>query len=146
MDLWTDRKLNSYMCLTGHFIDSNKKLNSTVLSFTSFSERHTGEQIAYTIKKQLKRLQVYEKTHTITADGAANVCKAFKIIHPKRIHCMGHKLHLVVCNALCLWVKEPESAELSSTDETTVEGDKETINSSNISTTSRGEYERFFIN
>ncbi len=29
------------------------------------------------------------------------------------MQCLGHKLHLTVCNALCLWVKESEASELS---------------------------------
>jgi hypothetical protein len=31
------------VCLTGHFINSNSKLISKVLSFIVFRERHTGE-------------------------------------------------------------------------------------------------------
>ena len=76
-DLWSDKKLSSYLCLTGHFLNNVSKLTSKVLSFTYFDERHTGDQISYTIKKELKRLQVYEKTHTITCDGGSNIRKAF---------------------------------------------------------------------
>ncbi|CAF3328630.1 unnamed protein product [Rotaria socialis] len=110
-DLWSDKKMNSYMCLTGHYINSDSKLQSKVLSFTAFPERHTGGQISYTIKKELKRLQVYDKTHTITCDGAANIKKSFESLKPKRVHCLGHKLHLIVCNALCLWVKKQQINE-----------------------------------
>ncbi|CAF5152112.1 unnamed protein product, partial [Rotaria sp. Silwood1] len=80
------------MCLTGHYINSDSKLNSKVLSFTIFPERHTSENISYTIKKQLKRLQVYEKTHAITCDGASNMRKSFNTLKPKRLQCLGHKL------------------------------------------------------
>ncbi|CAF4999278.1 unnamed protein product, partial [Rotaria sp. Silwood1] len=117
IDLWSDRKLNSYMCLTGHYINSDSKLNSKVLSFTIFPERHTSENISYTIKKELKRLQVYEKTHVITCDGASNMRKSFNTLEPKRLQCLGHKLHLVVCNALCLWVKDQQLSESSITGE-----------------------------
>ena len=70
-DLWSDKTVNSYMCLTGHYINSDSKLASKVLSFTSFPESHTSGQISHTIKKELKRLQVYDKIHTIACDGAA---------------------------------------------------------------------------
>ncbi|CAF3680339.1 unnamed protein product [Rotaria sordida] len=116
-DLWSDKKVNSYMCLTGHYINSDSKLTSKVLSFTIFPERHTGEHISYTIKKQLKRLQVYEKTNVITCDGASNMKKSFNTLKPKRLQCLGHKLHLVVCNALCLWVKDQQLSESSTTGE-----------------------------
>ncbi|CAF3459138.1 unnamed protein product [Rotaria sp. Silwood2] len=123
-DLWSDRKLNSYICLTGHFLNGDSKLISTVLSFTSFRERHTGEQIGYTIKKALKRLQVYEKTRTITCDGASNMRKSFDLLIPKRVQCLGHKLHLIVCNGLCLWVKDAQVAETPASDEEDGDGDE----------------------
>ena len=140
-DLWSDKKLNSYMCLTGHFINSDTKLASKILSFTVFPERHTGDQISYTIKKELKRLQVYEKTNVITCDGASNMRKSFTTLKPKRLQCVGHKLHLIVCNALCLWAKERQMDEasiivdLEATDEN-FDDIKVTTNNSN---NSRGE-------
>jgi hypothetical protein len=140
-DLWSDKKSNSYMCLTGHFINSHAKLSSKVLSFTVFNERHTGEHISYTIKKELKRLQVYEKTHTITCDGASNMRKSFRTLIAKRVHCIGHKLHLTVCNAFCLWVKEPELDKSSCT----VEPDDGTNDDSAVANNSnnlRGEYQK----
>ncbi|CAF0834218.1 unnamed protein product [Adineta steineri] len=133
-DLWSDKNLNSYMCLTGHYMNANSKLDSKVLSFTVFEERHTGEQISYTIKKELKRLQVYDKTNTITCDGASNMKKSFKKLKPKRLQCLGHKLHLTVCNALCLWVKEPEVTDSSNNSEehdTSAKDARTTANSSN---------------
>jgi hypothetical protein len=144
-DLWSDKKLNSYMCLTGHFINTNSKLSSKVLSFTIFNERHTGEQISYTIKKELKRLQVYEKTCTITCDGASNIRKSFKTLNPKRIHCIGHKLHLTVCNALCLWVKEPQADESSTTGEAGDESSDDVKAVANHSNNSRGKYQKDFL-
>ena len=87
-DLWSDKKMNSYMCLTGHYINSDSKLVSKVLSFTAFPERHRFGQISHTIKKELKRLQVYDKIHTITCDGAANIKKAFESLKPKRVRCL----------------------------------------------------------
>ena len=102
----SDKKLNSYLCLTGHFLNNVSKLTSKVLSFTYFDERNTGDQISYTIKKGLKRLQVYEKIHTITCDGRDNIRKAFKTLKAERLHCLAHKLHLAVCNAFCLWIKQ----------------------------------------
>ncbi|CAF1489878.1 unnamed protein product [Adineta steineri] len=133
-DLWSDKNLNSYMCLTGHYMNANSKLDSKVLSFTVFEERHTGEQISYTIKKELKRLQVYDKTNTITCDGASNMKKSFKKLKPKRLQCLGHKLHLTVCNALCLWVTEPEITDSSNNSEepdTSAKDARTTANSSN---------------
>lgn len=137
--MWSDKKLNSYLCLTGHFLNTSSKMTSTVLSFTAFSERHTGKQISCTIKKELKRLQVYEKVRTITCDGASNVRKSFETLKPKRVHCIGHKLHLTVCNAFCLWCKEPQMIDSSFSDEANPSGNAMVNNSSN-----RGEYQNHF--
>ena len=142
-DLWSDRKLNSYMCLTGHFLNGDSKLTSTVLSFKAFHERHTGEQIGYTIKKELKRLQVYEKTNTITCDGASNMRKSFNILKPKRVQCLAHKMHLIVCNGLCLWVKDSQEAATPANDEEADEADEADVNTdavSNILNDSVGTY------
>ncbi|CAF1498789.1 unnamed protein product [Adineta ricciae] len=116
-DLWSDRQLNSYLCLTGHYLNSQSKLDAQVLSFSTFAERHTSEAISRTIKTELKRLQVYEKVHTITCDGASNVRKSFQTLKPKRIHCLAHKLHLTVCNALCLWVNQNASSSATNDEE-----------------------------
>ena len=143
-ELWSDRKLNSYMYLTAHFLNSDSKLTSTVLSFTVFHERYTGDQISYAVKKELKRLGVYDKTHIITCDGASNIRISFKTLKAKRAHCIGHKLHLTVCNALCLWVKEPRAAEASITKETN-DGNGEDVNGMiNKSHNSRSTYESDF--
>ncbi|CAF2018070.1 unnamed protein product, partial [Rotaria magnacalcarata] len=140
-DLWSDRKMNSYMCLTGHYINPDSKLASKVLSFTAFPKRHTSGKISYTIKKELKRLQVYDKTHTITCDGASNIRKSFEFLKPKRVQCLGHKLHLIVCNTLCLWVKRQQQTTETdykdesmneSFDDVDVDDDGKMVNTNNL--------------
>ena len=106
VDFWADKKQNSYLCLTGHFVNEKYDLHSKILAFTVFEGQHTGERIGYRIEAELKHLQVYEKTTTITCDGASNMLKSFDWLNPKRLLCLAHKLHLVVCNSLCLWVKK----------------------------------------
>jgi hypothetical protein len=99
-------------------------LHSNVLTFTVFEGQHTGERIGYRIEAELKRLQVYEKTTTITCDGASNMRKSFDWLNPKRLQCLAHKLHLLVCNALCLWVKKPsKNSETTSVVEQSVSDD-----------------------
>jgi hypothetical protein len=73
-DFWSDKRLFSYMCLTGHFRKGNK-LVSKVLSFSWFHHRHTSKNISMIIKKELKELNILEKTRSITTDGAANMQK-----------------------------------------------------------------------
>ena len=56
--------------------------------------------------------------------------KSFETIKPKRLHCLAHKFHLVVCNSLCLWVET--SARTSDTEMK----DEEEQDASEIATTS----------
>ena len=74
-DFWSDKRLHSYMCLTGHFMTSSKKFISKILSFSSFHHRHTSANICMMIKKELKELNIVEKVRSITTDGAANMSK-----------------------------------------------------------------------
>lgn len=130
-DFWTDKRLYSYMCLTGHFITSAFQFVSRILSFSWFHHRHSSVNITTAIESNLKELNIYEKTTSITTDGAANMVKMFDSLRSeiKRVHCMcskfisllvtqelllgiAHRLHLVVCNSLGLWVckrQEPSS-------------------------------------
>ena len=76
-DFWCDKCLHSYMCLTGHYITMNNEFVSKILSFTWFHHRHFTANISMLIKKELKELNVLEKTRTITTDFAANMLKIY---------------------------------------------------------------------
>ncbi|CAF4527645.1 unnamed protein product, partial [Didymodactylos carnosus] len=66
-----------------------------------------SKTIAETIIEKLKNLGVYEKITSITCDNASNMVKMFDSLRDgvTRLGCIAHKLHLVICNALCLWTK-----------------------------------------
>lgn len=87
-DFWSDKRLFSYMCLTGHFKKGNK-LISKVLSFSWFHHRHTSKNISMIIKRELKELNIYEKIRSITTDGASNMKKISVLIlnNAKQIWC-----------------------------------------------------------
>ncbi|CAF1428121.1 unnamed protein product [Adineta ricciae] len=124
-DFWSDKRLQSYMCLTGHYISSDHRFFSKILSFTSFHNRHLSSNISMIIKKELQELNVLEKTRSITTDGAANMLKAVELLGDdiKQIYCsylhsklhifdrymnlgIAHRLHLVVCNGLGVWIRK----------------------------------------
>lgn len=111
-DFWSDRSSRSYLCMTGHWYDENMDMNSRVLVFTPFIERHTSVNISCELENQLKRLNIFDKTTTITCDGASNMKASFKKLDPKikRLQCLAHKLHLIICNALGLWMKKKKSS------------------------------------
>jgi len=88
-DFWSDKRLHCYMCLTGHYISFNNQFISKILSFTSFHHRHFSSNISMIIKNELKELNVFEKTRSITTDGAANMLKVADMLGGdiKQIYC-----------------------------------------------------------
>ena len=116
-DFWTDHKSMSYVCITGHFFDEHSDLKSRVLVFAPFRDRHTSDNISSELELHLKNLKVYDKVTTITCDGASNMRASFKSLRKniKRVQCLAHKLHLIICNGLGMWIKmkEQKSQETS---------------------------------
>lgn len=112
-DFWCDRSAKSYLCMTGHWYNKDMILKSKVLVFEPYSDRHTSENISSELEQRLKQLKIFEKTTTITCDGASNMKASFKRIDAriKRLQCLAHKLHLSVRNALGLWVKSPRHTD-----------------------------------
>ncbi|CAF1200927.1 unnamed protein product [Rotaria sordida] len=117
-DFWSDKRLYSYLCLTGHYITSNYQFVSKILSFSWLHHRHSSTNISMVIKKELKDLNVSEKTRSITTDGAASMAKIGETLYgdTKQIYCVAHRLHLVVCNGLGLWVRKQKLLYASTTD------------------------------
>lgn len=108
-DFWSDRKQKSYLVLTGHYIDDEFQQKSTVLRFSTFPKRHYSASIGLEIEKQLTELKIFEKISTITCDGAPNMVGLFEHLTRddiRRIQCLAHKLHLIICNGLDLWAKK----------------------------------------
>jgi hypothetical protein len=52
---------------------SKNEFTSKILSFSWFHHRHTSINISMVIKKELKELNIFEKTRSITSDGASNM-------------------------------------------------------------------------
>ena len=107
-DFWCDRSSRSYVCITGHWFTEQMDFRSKVLVFAPFPHRHTSANISFELDKYLTSLNIFEKVTTITCDGAQNIKSAFKNIDARiqRLHCIAHKIHLIICNALGLWSKK----------------------------------------
>jgi hypothetical protein len=106
-DFWTNIKGVSFLVLTGHYITDEFDLNSTILRFSSFHQRHFSDLIGIEIEKQLVELKLFDKVTSITCDGAPNMVKMFDYLSRPditRIRCQAHLLHLIVCNGLGLWI------------------------------------------
>ena len=116
-DFWCDWSAKSYLCMTGHWYNNDMILKSKVLVFTPYVDRHTSENISSELQQRLTQLKIFEKTTTITCDGASNIKASFKRMDAriKRLQCLAHKLHLIVCNALGLWVNNSKQVDENET-------------------------------
>jgi hypothetical protein len=105
-DLWSDRKNRSYLCLTGHSLDNDMNMNSSILHFQTFDDRHLAANIGAEVKSRLHELDIEKKITSITSDGGSNI-RAACSTHLKisRIWCVAHRFHLTICNGLGLWKK-----------------------------------------
>ncbi|CAL5212803.1 unnamed protein product [Lathyrus oleraceus] len=69
-DTWTSTQDSNYMCLTGHYIDNNWKLQKNILNFTQVTD-YTGEIMAKTVKKCLNGWEL-NRVLSVTVDNASS--------------------------------------------------------------------------
>ncbi|CAF1538917.1 unnamed protein product, partial [Didymodactylos carnosus] len=127
VDFWSNRRNVSFLVITGHYFVNGFTYKSTILHYCSFDKEHTANNIANIIKAKLKELKIYEKLYSITCDGASNMQKACDLLdsNVKRIWCLAHRLHLIICNGLGIWLKPKQSrSKTKSSSRTTNENDK----------------------
>jgi len=77
-DMWTSTFNNdAYLGLIIHYVDNNWKLQHFLLDIISFTIRHTGINIANTIKSVLAEFNILEKTLALIIDNesAMLVCE-----------------------------------------------------------------------
>nr|GMD78575.1 zinc finger BED domain-containing protein RICESLEEPER 2-like [Ipomoea batatas] len=112
-DIWKSKVQKiSYMCVTGHFVDSNWKLQKRLLSFMPLPPPHTGVDIIDGVLKSTKDWGIEHKVFTISVDNASNNDVAVRIA--KETFSRSHKLPLsgkVVLSGLSLYDKYLDSVE-----------------------------------
>lgn len=65
IDIWTSPSTKSFLCLTGHFIDINWKLQNTIIDFIEIFESHSGENIKEVFVLLLKNYSIQNKVKFI---------------------------------------------------------------------------------
>ncbi|CAF1549422.1 unnamed protein product [Adineta ricciae] len=114
-DFWSTRQQESFVCITGHYVNNDMNFDSTALHFQSFKERHFAHNIAEEVNSCLREFDIHNKITTVACDGAANMKKAFdSYTNIDRLWCVAHRLHLSVCNGLGLWAKHTKKQSDSS--------------------------------
>ena len=68
------------MCLTGHFLDSEWKLQKRILNFCPLEPPHTGHVIADSISECLIDWGIDDNISTITLDNASSNDLAVRVL------------------------------------------------------------------
>lgn len=110
-DLWkSDSQKQSYMCVTGHFVDRNWKLQKRVLTFASLPPPHGGYDIAQALRRCAADWGIEDKVFSISVDNASNNDLAMRLLTQHfwssrglpldgklfHVRCCAHILNLIV--------------------------------------------------
>ena len=106
LDIWTSNSDDPYIGVIAHFVNSNWKLESKVLSVCKFEHPHTGEAIGEKLISISNQYSIANKIVSITTDSAANMIRGYetfanylyetyqiRLIHYR---CAAHIINLVV--------------------------------------------------
>jgi hypothetical protein len=95
-----------YICITGHWIDSNWEMHHTVLAVFLAEQGETGQFIANRLREVLEgQLGLSEKVHCVVTDEGKNFLSAVTILKQLEIlreslRCACHRFQLTVKGAM----------------------------------------------
>lgn len=78
LDMWSDRRMRSFVGATVHFLTENMHLETFLLDMASFAGSHTAEKIGAYCVSMVEEFGIRDKVNFIVTDNAANMIKAFK--------------------------------------------------------------------
>nr|GME05488.1 zinc finger BED domain-containing protein RICESLEEPER 2-like [Ipomoea batatas] len=113
-DVWTAATTQEFICLTGHFVDENWKLNSKILCFVEICPPHLGVELAAKVFGILKEWGIEKKIFSLTLDNTSNfdgmrdILKEQLSLHDSllcdgeffHIRCSAHILNTIVQDGL----------------------------------------------
>jgi len=84
LDLWSDRKMRSFLGVTAHVVVTNQvtkhsELMSLLLIFESFLVSHSGANIAEALEDILEENSIKDKVGYLVTDNASNMKAAFSV-------------------------------------------------------------------
>ncbi|WVZ70871.1 hypothetical protein U9M48_019504 [Paspalum notatum var. saurae] len=112
MDMWKSNQTLGYICITGHFTDSDWKMHKKILKFSFLETPHTGLAMFNVLLKFIQEWNIEDKLFAITLDNASNNNAMMKLLKKNLLdkhmllgdgtlfhqRCGGHVLNLV-CKA-----------------------------------------------
>ena len=101
-DAWSsDVNDTSLPSLTAHWIDSQFKRISAVLSAQCLTEAHTGQYIAAQFLTMLEKWDIsLERVHLVITDNSSNMKKTMLDSSLQHFGCFAHSLQLVIQDGL----------------------------------------------
>nr|CAI5848151.1 unnamed protein product [Callosobruchus analis] len=99
-DCWTSSNNESFIAITGHFIDETFKMRSILLECDIFEGSHTGLNLSKTLIEVAKNWGLEKKVILAVSDNAANIKNAIAYTGWKHFGCFAHSLNLTVQGAL----------------------------------------------
>lgn len=102
-DLWKSKTQQiEYMVVTGHWVDSDWKLQKRILSFVDIPPPHTGLEIASTLFNCAKEWRIENKVYTVSVDNASSNDVAIKHMKDSfssfsQLMCSGRLFHVRCC-------------------------------------------------
>ena len=97
-----DACTESYMTLTGHFINENWELINIGLQTRHAPESHTAENLKTLFESAFTEWNLHEKSVTGVIDNARNITKAWQLLQKQSINCFAHTMNLAVRKGLSL--------------------------------------------
>jgi hypothetical protein len=101
-DIWTaEHSIQSFVSMSGHWIDDEFKRSSVLLTCQVITDRHTGEVLGEQLLQILKSWNLsLLNIHILLRDNAANMIKASQISGIQSTSCFLHTLQLVITDSL----------------------------------------------
>ncbi|CAK1584211.1 unnamed protein product [Parnassius mnemosyne] len=99
-DMWTSRNNDSYLAVTGHYIDKNYRLQSVLLECKVLESRHTGLNLAEELRNVAQEWNILDKVLLAVSDNGANIKSALAQLEWKHFGCYAHTLNLAVQKVL----------------------------------------------
>ncbi|KAJ8953453.1 hypothetical protein NQ318_023572 [Aromia moschata] len=95
-DCWTSVNTESFIALTGHFINDDFELQSVLLECSHLMGQHTSQILASTINRIVTDWGLSEKVILVVSDNASNIKNAIiKDLGWKHFGCFAHTINLI---------------------------------------------------
>ncbi|CAF4948123.1 unnamed protein product [Pieris macdunnoughi] len=99
-DMWTSRNNDSYLAVTGHYVDKNFILQSVLLECKVFESSHTALHIAQELRNVAQDWNILDKVLLVVSDNGANIKNAILQLEWRHFGCYAHTLNLAVQKVL----------------------------------------------